>query len=55
MNLPPHDLHDLGFLDNDRGRRRDLAPFGFGGQLSHGYPRPLPPPARTNTSDQLLS
>ena len=55
MNLPPHDLHDLGFLDHDRGRRRDLAPFGLGGQLSRGYRRPLPPPPRTNASDQLLS
>ena len=55
MNLPTRDLHDLGFLDHDRGHSRGLAQFGLGGQLSRGYRRPLPPPLRTNASDQLLS
>ena len=54
-NLPTHDLHNLSFLDHDRGCRRDLDPFGLGGQISRGYRRPLPLPPRTNANDQLLS
>ena len=55
MNLLPHDLHDLDFLDHDRGRRRDRAPLSLGEHLSRGYQRPLPPPPRTDASNQLLS
>ena len=53
MNLPPHDLHNLD--SHHRGRRRDLAPLGLWGQLSHDYRTPLLLPPRTNASDQLLS
>ena len=55
MDLPPRDLHDLDFLDHDRGRRRDRAPLGLEGQLFRDYRRPLLPPKRRNASDQLLS
>ena len=54
-NLPPLDLHDLDFLDHDRGRCRYRALLGLGGQPSRGYQRPLPPPPRSDVSDQLLS
>ena len=55
MNLPPHDLHGLDFLDHDRGRRRDRTPLGLGGRLFRGYRRPLPSLSRMNASNQLLS
>ena len=55
VNLPPNDLHDLGFLDHNRGHRSDHAPLGLGKKLSRGYQRPLPPSPRTNPGDQHLS